>query len=63
MGSYRKYRGFWGGGVPERRKSVTPDEFHEESWYNPLEARFSPLPSNGVEIFFRHREISTVEGR
>jgi len=30
---------------------ITPANFHEESWYNPLEACFSPLPSTGGEIF------------
>ena len=33
------------------KKSVTPADFHEKSWYNSLEACFSPLPFNGGELF------------
>ena len=51
-----------GRGGSQPQEVITPANFHEESWYNPLEACFSPLPSTGGEIFFRHREISTVEG-
>ena len=33
------------------KKSVTPADFHEEFWYNPLEKAFSPLPSTGWGVF------------
>ena len=54
--------GVSGEGGVSAKKSVTPANFYGGSWYNPLEACFSPLPSTGGEIFSRHREISTVEG-
>jgi len=53
---------FLGRGGVSAKKSVTPADFHEKTWYNPLEACFSPLPSTGGEVFPRHRAISTVEG-